>query len=149
MMGWVIKNGIFQFLGGVFSASSVLVRDTQAQGPNLKTVSVLKSGLSGASVTATNLIPAGCFLLGVTVRVTTAITGATSFSIGDGSDADRWGATIAVAAGTTTTIANFTANGFGQFTAANNVVLTANGGDFATGAVRVTAHYLDLSPATS
>ena len=133
----------------LFTASIMSVRGVNAEGPNVKSVSVLKSALSGARSTATNLIPAGCFLIGVTVRVTTLITGATSFTIGDGSDADRWGTGIAVAAGTTTTIADFTAAGYGQFLTSNSVVLTAAGSNFVTGAVRVTAHYLDLTPATS
>lgn len=109
----------------------------------------LLSGLTGATATATALVPAGSFVLGVTVRVTTTITGATSFDVGDGVDVDRWGAAIALPAGTTTSIANFTANGFGQFTAANNVVLTANGANFTGGAVRITVHYFNLQAATN
>lgn len=107
------------------------------------------TGLSGATVTATNLIPAGSFITGVTIRVTTTITGATTFDIGDGTDVDRWGAAILLPAGTTTSIADFTADGFGQFVAANNVVLTANGANFTAGAVRVTVHYVNLVAATS
>jgi hypothetical protein len=107
---------------------------------------VLLSGLSGATATATGIIPAGAQLLGVTVRVTTAITGATSFSIGDGSGVDLWGASIAVALNTITTSANYTANPTGTWSAAaRNVVLTANGGSFTGGAVRVVAHYATLS----
>jgi hypothetical protein len=111
-------------------------------------VAALQSAMTGATVTATNLIPVG-FLIGITVRVTTLITGATTFDIGDGVDVDRWGAAIAVAAGTVTTIASYTANGFGQFGAVNNVVLTANGANFTAGAVRITAHYINPVAATS
>jgi len=114
----------------------------------VRTVESELTALSGATATATSLIPAGSFIVGVTARVTTLITGATSFDIGDGSDVDLWGATIGVAANTTTTIADFTATGFGQYTAANNVVLTANGGNFSAGAVRLVVHYLTLTPAT-
>lgn len=116
---------------------------------NIKAVDTELTALSGASVTASNLIPAGSFIIGITVRVTTTITGATTFDIGDGIDVDRWGAAIALPAGTTTDITDFTAAGFGQFAAANDVVLTANGANFTAGAVRVTVHYLDLTPATS
>jgi hypothetical protein len=107
------------------------------------------SGLSGATATATNLIPAGSVVIGVTVRVTTTITGATSFEIGDGTDPDRWGTTIAVTSGTTTTNANTTITTVPIYAAATSVVLTANGGNFTAGAVKVTVHYISLTAATS
>jgi len=106
-------------------------------------------GMSGATVTASSLIPAGSFIIGVTVRVTTTITGATTFDIGDGTNVDRWGAAIVLTAGTTTDITDFTAAGFGQFDTANDVVLTANGANFTAGAVRITIHYMTLTAATS
>lgn len=107
-----------------------------------------KLALSGATVTATDLIPAGSIVLGVTVRVTTLITGATSFSIGDGTDADRWGATIAVAAGTTTTTANITITSVPIYAAATSVVLTAAGSNFTAGAVHIEVQYINCSAPT-
>jgi len=104
---------------------------------------------SGATSSATDLIPAGAVVLGVTVRVTTLITGATTFTIGDGTDADKWGATIALTAGTTTSGASFTAAGPTLYAAATSVVLTATGSNFTAGAVRVTVHYYDFTPATA
>ena len=116
---------------------------------NIRIVDIELTALSGASVTATGLIPAGAFIIGITARVTTAITGAADFDIGDGTDVDRWGAAIAIASGTTAGIQDYTAAGFGQFSSANDVVLTANGANFTAGAVRITVHYLDLTPPTS
>lgn len=104
---------------------------------------------SGATKTLTNLIPANSLVLGVTVRVTTLITGATSIAIGDGTDADRWGTGIAVAAGTTTNVSDFTIAGPVYYGAATSVVLTAAGSDFTAGVVRATVHYIALTPATS
>lgn len=104
---------------------------------------------SGGTVTASSLIPANSLVLGVTIRVTTTVTGATSMSIGDGSDADRWGTGIAVASGTTTNIADFTITGPVYYGSANDVVLTAGGSNFTGGAVRITVHYISLTPATS
>jgi hypothetical protein len=115
------------------------------QSTQLGQATTLLSALSGATVTATNLIPANCILLGVTARVTTAITGATTFDIGDGSTANRFGDDIAIAAGTTAN--NCIAPAL--ITAATNVVLTANGSNFTAGAVRVTAHYMTLVAPTS
>jgi hypothetical protein len=81
--------------------------------------------------------------------VTTTITGATSFDIGDGTDVDRWGAAIALTSGTTTSLANITISNPVYYAAATNVVLTANGANFTAGAVRLTVHYLTLTAATS
>jgi hypothetical protein len=70
--------------------------------------------------------------------------------VGDGSDADRWGAISGTVAGTSSDNTNATANFTGAFTSANNVVLTAVGGNFdGTGVFRVTVHYLDTLAPTS
>ena len=154
-LGWVCTTAgtpgtweTFGLIGNIVS-SSFTVRGANGQDTVINRATTLLSALSGATVTATNLIPAGSLVLGVTARVTTLITGATSFEIGDGVDADRWGTTIAVAANTTTDIANFTIASPVYYTAANNVVLTANGSNFTAGAVRLTVHYIDLVAATS
>ena len=109
--------------------------------------------MSGATITASSLIPAGSIVLSVDVRVTTLITGATTFDIGDGSDVDRWGKDIAVAANTTTDLTDLTGTSgaifLPIFTAANDVVLTGVGGSFTAGAVRITVHYLTVISATS
>lgn len=130
------------------AANKVGIAGTSGGTTNVATAVEALTGMSGATVTSSNLIPAGCFLVGVSVYVDTAIEGATSFNIGDGTDADRWGASIAVDAATTTSIADYTATGYGEFTAANDVVLTGVGGSFSAGAVTVTAHYIDLTAGT-
>jgi hypothetical protein len=114
----------------------------------VKTNSTTKSALSGATVTATDLIPAGSIVLGVNVKVITLITGATSFTIGDGTDADRWGTGIAVAAGTTTTTADITVTSAPIYAAATSVVLTAAGSNFTAGAVEISVHYINCSAIT-
>jgi len=127
-------NGPSTFLVGANNQSTQLGQST-----------TLLSALSNATVTATNLIPANCILLGVTARVTTAITGATTFDIGDGTTANRFGNDIAIALNTTAQ--NCIAPAL--ITAATNVVLTANGSNFTGGAVRLTAHYMTLVAPTS
>ena len=127
-------------MGGTFLSTGANGQSTQ-----LGQSTSLLTGLSGATVTATNLIPANCILLGVTARVTTAITGATTFDIGDGTTANRFGDDIAIALNTTAN--NCIAPAL--VTAATNVVLTANGSDFTGGAVRLTAHYMTLVAPTS
>jgi hypothetical protein len=103
------------------------------------------SAVSGATVTATSLIPAKANVLGVNTIVTTALgtgSGTTGYTVGDGSDADRWGAVVGTVAGTDTDGANATADPTGWFTAASNVVITASGGNFdGTGAILVDVAY--------
>lgn len=100
--------------------------------------------LAGATASYA-VIPAGVLVLAVLIRVTTAVTGATDFDVGDGTDVDKWGAAIAIALGTTTDGEDFTALTPTFYTGATNVVLTANGGAFAGGVVKVTAFYIDFT----
>lgn len=115
---------------------------------NLKTVEAIESALTGATDTiGSNLIPAGAIVFGVLIYVTILVAGCTSFHVGDGTDADKWGANVALTVGTATTNANFTstANPIG-YTAAANVVLTAVGGaaSFSAGGVRAVVFYADM-----
>lgn len=117
----------------------------------IKCVSTTVTAAVGATVTATNLIPANAKFWGVTTRITTtlgATTGTTGYTVGDGVDADRWGTAAAVTSGTTTSLPTAEPSGFTL--AAANVVLTATGGNFdGTGVVRVTVHYTDFAGPTS
>ena len=130
------------------NVNSVNVYGTHTSATNyqrlaIKTKAVTLSALSGASVATTGgFIPDGAVLVGLTTRVSTAITGATGYDIGDGSDADRWGANIGVALATTSDNINWTATTIQCFTAAQEVTLTAVGSNFTGGAVVIVAHYL-------
>jgi hypothetical protein len=111
----------------------------------IKHATATLSAVSGASVTATNLIPAKANVLGVNTRVTTGLGtggGTTGYTVGDGSDADRWGAVTGTIAGTDTDGNDATADPTSWFTAANNVVITAAGGNFnGTGAIFIDVAY--------
>jgi len=116
---------------------------TNFQRLTIKTKSVTLSALSGASVATTGgFIPDGAVLVGLTTRVSTAITGATGYDIGDGSDADRWGANVAIALNTASDNRDWTAGTIQCFTTAQEVTLTAVGSNFTGGAVVIVAHYL-------
>jgi hypothetical protein len=109
----------------------------------IKTKAVTLSALSGASVaTTTGFIPDGAVLVGLTTRVSTAITGATGYDIGDGTDADRWGTNIGIALNTSSDNRDWTAGTIECFTTAQEVTLTAVGSNFTGGAVVIVAHYL-------
>lgn len=111
---------------------------------------------SGATLTTSGLIPFGTILLGITTRVRTADGGgggAVSMDIGDGTDVDRFGAGISLAAATTTELGDHTGGPTdipAMFTAVGgDVTLTANGGTFDAIEVLVSAHILFLFPAVS
>jgi hypothetical protein len=117
----------------------------------MKQVTVELTGMAGVSVTATDLIPSGAFVIGVTARVTTLITSgdtATSFSVGDGVDPDAWGAGIAFAANTITDGSDFTLAPT-LYATADDVVITPNSGTFSAGAIRLTVHYMEVTAPTS
>jgi hypothetical protein len=104
------------------------------------------TNVSGASVTATGLIPAGAVVMGVTSKVTTALgtaNGTTGYKIGTGADDDRWGAITGTAAGTTSDNRNWTAGTIECFPSATDVIVTATGGNFnATGVIYLSVQYM-------
>ena len=132
------------------------VIDRQVTGGSLFRVEYYAANVTaavGATATATNLIPAKAQLIGIATRITTelgASTGTTGYTVGDGSDPDRWGTAAAVTVGTVTDQDQATADPSGYFNAANNVVLTATGGNFdGTGVIRVVAAVLTMQAPTS
>jgi hypothetical protein len=98
----------------------------------------LLEGLAGASVETTITIPDRAIVLGVSTRTVTAITGAASYDCGIAGEPAKFGGSLGIAAGDT----NSGVIGPQAFYAPTPVRLTANGGSFAGGAVRVAVHYL-------
>ena len=138
-----------------FTNGSAVI-DRQVNGGSLFKIQYYAADVTaavGATATATNLIPAKAQLIGIATRITTqlgASTGTTGYSVGDGSDADRWGVASAVTVGTVTDQDQATADPSGYFNSANNVVLTATGGNFdGTGVIRVVAAVLTMQAPTS
>jgi hypothetical protein len=124
-------------LYGTFTSSTNFQRMT------IKSVKQTLSALSGASATTTGtFIPDGAVVVGVTTRVGTALTGATGYTIGDGTDADRWGDITGTAIGTTSDNANWTAGTIECFTAGGEVTLTAKTSNFTAGAIEICVFYL-------
>jgi len=98
----------------------------------------LLSGLSGTSVTSTISIPNRAIVLGVSTRTVSAITGATSYDCGISGETSKFGGSLGIATGST----NVGVIGPQAFYSATPIVVTANGGNFTGGAVRVAIHYL-------
>jgi hypothetical protein len=126
--------------------------NTNGQQTSIKMATVVLTigPVAAATDTCLNLIPAGSMVIGVTTRVTTAVTGDagfTGFSVGDGADADRWGANLNPAKDETSDLTDCTITSAPIYSTATSVILTQVGGSaFATGGVvRVTVHYISLT----
>ncbi len=101
--------------------------------------------LSGATTSTAIQIPDKGICIGVSCRVTTEVTGATSFDIGDGSTANLFGDDIGLTVDTTNNgVIDPTA-----YYAATSIVFTANGSNFTGGVVRTAIHYMTINAPTS
>ncbi|MEM1344308.1 MAG: DUF2793 domain-containing protein [Pseudomonadota bacterium] len=98
---------------------------------------------AGAVSTTPALIPDKAVVLGASARVTQAIAGATSWSLGVSGAPDRYGVGYGVAQGA------YAAGVTGQpqaYYGATALTLTAEGGAFSAGAVRLAVHLLEIVP---
>jgi hypothetical protein len=99
--------------------------------------------LSGAFVATAAVIPDKAVVLGVTGRVIEAIGGATGWSLGVAGSTGRYGTGYGIAAG------SFAHGVSGQpqaYYGGTALVLTAEGGSFTGGAVRLAVHCVEIVP---
>lgn len=94
--------------------------------------------VSGASVDSTTDIPDRAIVFAVTTRTTEAITGATSYDCGTAAETGKFGATLGIAADST----NSGVVGPTAYYADTAIRLTANGGNFTGGKVRIAIHIM-------
>jgi hypothetical protein len=101
--------------------------------------------LSGASTNASLQIPANCIVLAVGARVITAITGATSYEVGVAGNLSQFGSALSIAGGSS----NFGLIGPTAFYTATTLTVTATGGSFSAGQVRLSISYLLANPSAA
>jgi Major tropism determinant N-terminal domain len=101
--------------------------------------------LSGASTNASLQIPANCIVLAVGARVTTAITGATSYGVGVAGNLSQFGSALSITAGST----NFGLIGPTAFYTPTTLTITAAGGAFSGGQVRLSISCLLANPSAA
>jgi hypothetical protein len=101
--------------------------------------------LSGASTNASVQIPADCIVLAVGARVVTAITGATSYEVGVSGNLSQFGSGLAILAGST----NYGLIGPTAFYSATTLTITATGGSFSGGQVRLSIAYMLANPSAA
>lgn len=88
-------------------------------------------------------IPDKAIVLGVTARVISEIGGASSWSLGVSGSVDRYGSGIGV--GLNAYVSGVTGSPIAYY-GGSTLLLTAEGGDFSGGTVRMAAHYFEISP---
>jgi len=101
---------------------------------------------AGSASQTTPFIPDKAIVLGMTARVTVAITGATLWSLGVTGSPDRYGSSIGTGLNS---VANGVTGSPLAYYGGSSLLLTAAGADFSGGEVRIVAHYFELSPPRS
>ncbi len=144
VLAWVKdENQIVAFDGAAWTPLSATFRSTvAAASPGLANtrLELLEEELtlSGASTPTTIAIPNRAIVLAVSTRTTVAITGAASYNCGVAGEASKFGGSLGVAKNSS----NVGVVGPTAYYADTPVVLTAVGGSFVGGKVRVAIHVL-------
>lgn len=99
--------------------------------------------LAGAYVETADaaFIPNRSIVLGVASRTTLAISGATSYAVGLAGEANKFGGLLGIALGST----NIGVIGPAGFYADTHVRVSANGGSFSAGKVRLIVYFIEVS----
>lgn len=98
---------------------------------------------AGTTSATTAFIPDKAIVLGVTARVIEEIGGVTSWSLGVSGSPDRYGSGIGP--GVNSYAHGVTGSPLAYY-GGSSLLLTAEGGSFTGGKVRIVIHYFDLSP---
>lgn len=98
---------------------------------------------AGATSETSAFIPDRAIVLGATGRVVTAIGGATDWSLGVNGSPDRYGSGFGVGLGAW---AHGVTGSPLAYYGNSTLLLTASGGNFTGGVVRLAIHYLDIAP---
>lgn len=153
--GAVGTSGNLEVQGALQVAGTMAKYTTKGAATWVRTQTDSVTFANDASKTATGIIVDGAFMVGTSGRVTTSLAGCTSVHVGRAADTDMFKANLAVAAGSTFTNADATAafstmpSGAFPSTAAQNIVVTAVGGNCTAGVVALTVHYIDVTAATA
>jgi hypothetical protein len=101
--------------------------------------------LSGSSVDSTVMIPQRAIVFAVTTRTTQVVTGASSYDCGIVGEIDKYGGLLSIAEGSV----NSGVTGPTAYYADTPVRISANGGSFTGGMVRLSIHFMLCTASTS
>lgn len=136
--GWVTLDAAMGLL--VRGANTDLAEGALGSKTRAAVVEASVTGLSGSSVTTALTIPGGALVIGVSARVTTAITGATGFALGTAAEPSVFGAGFGPGLGVLAELPIAPR----AFALATPVRVSAEGGSFTGGALRLTCHILAI-----
>ncbi|MFZ5913641.1 MAG: DUF2793 domain-containing protein [Pseudomonadota bacterium] len=143
---WVVDEAAFVFYGAGVWSHTLKARESDVAMAALRARTSFRileeSHTLAAAATSDTLIqiPDRAIVFGVTVRVASVITGATSYHCGIPGEADKYGGSLGVALGSS----NIGVTGPTAFYANTPVRFTAVGGNFTGGVIRAAIHYLTL-----
>jgi hypothetical protein len=109
----------------------------------LRQVEIDHTVVAGGTSETVAFIPDKAIVLGVTARVTVGIAGATTWSLGVTGSPDRYGSGFGP--GLNGVSHGVTGSPLAYF-GGSSLLLTAAGGNFTGGEIRIAAHYFELSP---
>lgn len=136
--GWVTLDAAMGLL--VRGASTNLAEGALGSTTRAAVIEASVSGLSGSSVTTALTIPTGALVIGVSARVTTAIIGATDFALGTAAEPSAFGAGFGPGLGALAELPIVPR----AFALAMPVRVSAEGGNFTGGALRLACHILSI-----
>lgn len=120
------------------------------QSVNVDSLTELLTIAAAAFTDTTIQFPAGCIPLGASVRVTVAIPTATTFNVGNSTNATFWASGVNVAIDTTDKGTRHGADSVNPILTAQAVRITPSSTPATNvGRVRVTLHFLTITPPTS
>ena len=141
---WIVDEGVVAiFRGGSWAAGAVAVSPSGAA-LSFRVVELDHTVAAGTTSVTPSVIPVGSQVFGITGRVIAALGGsAASFRVGVGPGSlDRYGSGIATGAGswfrgvTSTPVACYSAT---------ELTITAEGGTFGGGSLRIAVHLVELA----
>jgi hypothetical protein len=143
----VIHNGaqwlpLAEALGLITPGASTVVSRGEAHSENRIVTAEELIALAGPFVDSTIAIPDRAVVFGVSTRTVSSIIGPTSYDCGIAGEPGKFGGSLGIAADST----NAGVIGPTAFYADTPVRLTANGGEFAGGEVRIAIHYFLPQP---
>lgn len=140
---WIGDEGAPAVHDGTAWKSGMATLSRFGAGTRLGLAEIEHTITAGAVSTTAVVIPSHTMMLGVTARVTTAITGTlTSWQLGTSGAPDRFGSGLGTEAGSW---AKGVLSSPLTYYAPTALELTSTGGDFAGGSVRLAVHFLELT----
>ena len=140
---WVAASGVRTVWSGSAWLDGLVAASPGAAATVQRVVDIDHTLAAGASSVTAAVIPDKAVVLGVTGKVTTAITGATGWSLGVPGAIDRYGTGYGAAMG------SYAHGVSGQplaYYGGTALEVTAEGGSFTGGAVRLAVHFQEIVP---